>query len=60
LYFKEMKNLVGSCAFGMSCTHTQEEGCKIRQAVQNGAICSRRYESWQRIKEELKTGNWAD
>jgi len=60
LYFREMKPLVGQCAFGMSCKHKTEPGCKILEAVYAGQISEERFESWQRIKEEIETGNWAD
>ena len=60
LYFREMKKLVGSCVFGMSCTHKSEAGCKILEAVHAGAISEQRYESWLRIREELETEGWAD
>lgn len=60
LYFREMAPLVGKCTFGMSCTHTHEAGCKILEAVYAGHISEERYESLARIKEEIKTGSWAD
>lgn len=60
LYFREMAPLVGKCAFGMSCTHTSEPGCKILEAVYSGVISEERFESWKRISEELKTGSWTD
>ena len=60
LYFREMKPLVGSCTFGMSCTHKSEAGCKILEAVHAGIVSEERYESWLRIQEELATGSWAD
>lgn len=60
LYFREMAPLVGKCAFGMSCTHTTEPGCKILEAVYSGVISEERFESWKRISEELKTGSWTD
>ncbi len=60
LYFREMEPLVGSCSWGMSCSHENEPGCKILEAVYAGVIHEQRYESWQRIKDELETGNWAD
>lgn len=60
LYFREFKPLLGQCTFGMSCTHTQEPGCKILEAVYSGVITEERYDSWKRIKEEIETGSWAD
>lgn len=60
LYFREMKSCVGQCSFGMSCTHTHEAGCKILEAVYAGVISEERFDSWQRICQEIDTGSWAD
>ena len=60
LYFREMRPLLGKCSYGMSCTHTHEAGCKILEGVYAGAISEERYESWQRICDELSTGSWED
>ncbi len=59
-YFKEFKPLIGQCTFGMSCSHLTEPGCKILEAVYSGVISEERYESWKKISEEIRTGNWAD
>ena len=47
----EMRDYVGRCKFGLDCTHTREPGCAIKSAVSNGAIASRRYESFLGMKE---------
>lgn len=60
LYFREMEGLVGSCSFGLSCSHQHEPGCKILEAVYSGVIHEQRYDSWLRIKDELAGGKWAD
>ena len=60
LYFREFENLVGKCNFGMSCTHITEPGCRIKEAVENGEITTERYDSWKRIRNEIKTGSWED
>lgn len=60
LYFREMEPLIGSCSWGHSCSHLHEPGCKILEAVYAGVIHEERYESWQRIREELETGRLAD
>ncbi len=60
LYFREMEALVGTCSWGHSCTHEHEPGCKILEAVYAGVIHEQRYESWQRIRDELETGRWTD
>lgn len=60
LYFPEMKDLIGKCKFGASCTHTHETGCKILEAVYSGIITEDRFESWKRISQEIKTGKIDD
>lgn len=60
LYFREMEGLVGSCSFGLSCSHRHEPGCKILEAVYSGVIHEQRYDSWLRIQDELAGGKWAD
>jgi ribosome biogenesis GTPase len=47
----EMRGYIGRCRFGLDCTHTREPGCAIKAAVSNGAITSRRYESFLGMKE---------
>ncbi|MDY4189185.1 ribosome small subunit-dependent GTPase A, partial [Treponema porcinum] len=58
LYFKEFKPFLGQCTFGMSCSHTHENGCRIRQAVEDGEITAERYDSWLRIMEQIKNKTW--
>lgn len=60
LYFREMEPLIGKCKFGMNCKHESEPGCKILEAVDSGRISAERFESWQRIREEIRTGAWED
>jgi ribosome biogenesis GTPase / thiamine phosphate phosphatase len=54
-YFPELASIAQLCAFGLSCTHTNEEGCRIRAAVEAGEVHEDRYESYQRIREELES-----
>lgn len=60
LYFRDFKEHLGKCAFGMSCSHLTEKGCAIKQAVEEGSISDQRYDSWKRISDELKNGSWED
>lgn len=60
LYFREFEPLIGTCTFGMSCSHTHEAGCKILEAMHTGVIIEERYESWLRIKDEIATDSWED
>lgn len=54
-YFPEMEPYFGTCSFS-SCTHIHEPGCSILEALNNGKIHSDRYESYQRILDEIKKG----
>ncbi|HBG66540.1 MAG TPA: ribosome small subunit-dependent GTPase A [Treponema sp.] len=60
LYFREFVPFLGKCAYGMSCSHLSERDCAVKQAVEEGHISRERYESWQRIQEELRTGSFED
>jgi ribosome biogenesis GTPase len=51
--FPEMRPYLGQCKFGLGCTHDEEPGCAIRQAVMDGAISPYRYKSYMRLKADL-------
>lgn len=51
-YFPEMRPFIGRCRFGLDCLHQTEPGCAIRQAVSDGKIHPRRYESYLRLCAE--------
>ena len=57
--FADIEALVAACRFG-NCTHTTEKGCRILESVESGAISRERFDSYRRILEEIKTGNWCD
>jgi ribosome biogenesis GTPase len=44
-YFPEMRVLAGLCQFN-NCLHLEEPGCKIKQAVSEGVIAAKRYDSY--------------
>jgi ribosome biogenesis GTPase len=50
--FPEFKDLLGQCRFD-DCRHHSEPGCAIKQAVDSGAVQSRRYESFLILAKEL-------
>ncbi len=54
LLFREMQPLVGRCRFRLDCQHDDEPGCAIRNAVVDGRISPRRYQSYLRLKEEMR------
>ncbi|MDR2193716.1 MAG: ribosome small subunit-dependent GTPase A [Treponema sp.] len=53
LYMKEFAPFAGTCTFGLSCTHQNEPGCRIIEAVENGVIHKDRYESFLHIRNEI-------
>lgn len=48
-YFPEIAARVPDCQFS-SCTHTEEPGCAVIEAVESGEIHFERYESYLRIR----------
>lgn len=48
-YFPELRQLVAACQFN-DCTHRNEPGCAVRQAVETGAVSRERYESYVRLR----------
>lgn len=51
-YFPEMADLISQCAFGLSCSHLHEKGCRVLEALHAGRIHPDRYESWRTMREE--------
>jgi len=51
--FPEMHPYIGQCRF-TSCAHVEEPGCAVRQAAEEGAIASSRYESYRELSIELR------
>ena len=50
-YFIEFRPFIAYCKFP-DCTHDHEEGCGVKQAVEDGLIFTSRYESYLRILHE--------
>jgi len=53
--FREVSALGGGCRFA-NCVHLREPDCAVKQAVENGEIDARRYESYKRalaLSEQL-------
>jgi ribosome biogenesis GTPase len=46
--FVEIARLAPQCRFS-DCAHLREPGCAVRAAVESGALCARRYESFRRL-----------
>lgn len=52
-YFPEFLPYEGSCRF-QGCLHVHEPDCRVKEAVKEGQISSRRYENYLMFYEELK------
>jgi ribosome biogenesis GTPase / thiamine phosphate phosphatase len=50
-YFREMRPYVSKCRYP-NCSHTHEEPCAVKDAVADGYIDVRRYESYLQMLEE--------
>lgn len=50
--FREIRAYIGTCRFGMDCRHDEEPGCAVRQAVMQGEINPRRYQSYLHLMDE--------
>ncbi|HUF51166.1 MAG TPA: ribosome small subunit-dependent GTPase A [Longimicrobiales bacterium] len=52
--FPEFTDLIGTCRFARSCSHTHEPGCAVRAAVDSGAIDRERFASYLTLREEAE------
>jgi ribosome biogenesis GTPase / thiamine phosphate phosphatase len=52
-YFKDFKALASECKF-RECNHLKEPGCAVKKAVEEGLIPNSRYESYEKIYQEVK------
>ncbi|MEE4252532.1 MAG: ribosome small subunit-dependent GTPase A [Desulfuromusa sp.] len=52
--FNDIEELAGSCRFG-NCSHGNEPGCAVLQAIQAGTLPSARYENYLKLKQEAKS-----
>jgi len=53
-YFPEIAALSTHCKY-RNCTHIHELSCAVRQAVDQGALPSQRYQSYKRVRTALET-----
>jgi ribosome biogenesis GTPase len=49
--FDEITSLTGQCRFN-NCIHTNEDGCAILHALNNGTISQERFDSYQKMHRE--------
>jgi ribosome biogenesis GTPase / thiamine phosphate phosphatase len=51
--FAEIREFSLNCRFS-NCTHTEEPGCAVLMAVENGALSKDRYQSYLKLKKETE------
>jgi len=51
--FSDIEQLVQECRF-INCTHTNEKGCAVQEAVKSGTITEVRFNSYMKLKKELR------
>lgn len=51
--FSDIDDLIANCRF-RDCTHTSEPGCAVREAIETGALDTRRFENYQKLKREAR------
>lgn len=51
-FFREFVPLATGCRFP-GCSHTHEEGCRVKEAVEKGIVDARRYAHYLSIRESL-------
>ena len=44
------------CRFGSRCSHENEPSCAVKEAVENGDISKKRYESYIQLLNEIRSG----
>jgi ribosome biogenesis GTPase len=52
--FPEFRPVLGDCRYA-DCRHRSEPGCRVREAVEGGAIARDRWESYVVLLEELES-----
>lgn len=58
-YFPEMFELSSQCRYG-DCSHTNEPGCAVLEAIKKGDIAVSRYESYLSILEEFEQSKYRE
>lgn len=50
--FKDVEQFANSCRF-TDCQHTNQPGCAVQEALENGSLTRERYASYEKLKREL-------
>lgn len=53
-YFPEFYEYDEQCRFGSKCIHEKEPDCRVKEAVEQGLIAERRYESYLQLLNEIR------
>lgn len=53
-FFRDIRDIQSHCRF-RDCQHSEEPGCAVLEAVDDGDLSLERYESYMRIYDDLKT-----
>lgn len=54
--FKDVEQYLGKCKFS-DCTHTNEPGCKILEAIEKGELSQDRFNSYIKLQNEARYNN---
>lgn len=57
--FQDVEQYLGKCKF-TDCSHTNEPGCKILEAIEKGELSETRYNSYVKLKNEARYNNDSD
>ena len=49
--FSDIAELISRCAFS-DCTHRNEPGCAVRQALEDGSLSPERWKMYSRLEKE--------
>lgn len=53
LTFKDIEELMTKCKF-TNCNHKRDKGCAVKEAIRNGSLSRKRYESYIKMKKEAR------
>jgi len=56
-YFPEIFHFAKDCRFS-DCTHTNEPGCAVVEALNNHQIAQSRYQNYLAIREDISDGKY--
>ena len=51
--FQDIEQYIGKCKFS-NCTHTNEPGCRILEAIENGKLQYERFEQYLKLQKESR------